>query len=172
MKFFALFLVCGSLLLPSIQAESKVYGVWKSDIEKTMQYLREKAKVPEDKLPNLEKFFGDSEVRFHRDGTGSFTMGAREYTKADGTVVAVEASRTEFKFKILGESECQVVIQSVSGDMFDSNFPFSLFKFTDQDSYSVNLSDSYSEVPGREFFRRVGDLKAQKTEELKSESEK
>jgi SET domain-containing protein len=73
----------------------------------------------------------------------------------DSEPIVLEAFNETFTYEILGESESQVVLEITSELPFIDEYPYSLIRFEDENTYSVSLSDSISDLAGREFFVRT-----------------
>ena len=132
-----------------------IIGSWRSDAEATNAYLKKHAKLSDYQKKVFATFFGRVVVTFRADGTGSFLMEATTVPKKDGGHLDLEATESNFTFKVLDSAESQTVIKSDMGEDLFGGYPFAILKFHDQDTYSVSLSDGISEINGREFFKRM-----------------
>jgi hypothetical protein len=144
--------------------DSKIYGSWHSDAEATSANLAKFAKLNEFQKKAFPSVFGRATITFNRDGSGTIEMKAAKFPKMDGSEIDVPASKTEFRFEILGEAESQIVIKSTSEEVIFQDHPFAILKIHDDDTYSVSLSDGIAMIYGREFFTRIDNKKANKAE--------
>jgi hypothetical protein len=157
--FFVLAQICCSN-----ETESKIYGSWHSDAEATNAYLAKNAQMNEFQKKVFPVLFGRATITFNRDGTGFIEMTAAKFPKMDGTEIDVAASKTDFRFEILGEAKSQIVIRPTSEDDVFQDAPFAILTLHDEDTYSVSLSDGLAMINGREFFTRVKNNKSNKAE--------
>lgn len=146
-----------TMMLASCAGEqtSKLYGSWSSDAAATKDYLTNHALLNEYQKKAFPRLFGGAVVTFRPDGSGVMTMGAVRIPKKDGGELDLAATEKKFRFEILGETASQIVIKFTSDESLFADFPFSLIKFHDANTYSVMLSDGITEINGREFFKRV-----------------
>ncbi len=147
-------------LVFSSDTESKLYGVWRSDACLTNAHLVRNAKLSEYQKKVFEGFFGLTFLTFNADGTSTVRTKQLVIPKKDGGEQLLPATETNFTFKILGETDSQLVIETTSGDFTFGEHPFAILKFEELDIYSVSLSDGVADLNGREFFIR------QKTEKI------
>lgn len=144
------------LTLPALAGDvPSLTGAWRSDAVATNAYLDKHAKLNDYQKKVFATFFGRAVVTFRADGTGTILMEATTIPKKDGGQLELEATESDFTFKVLGAAESQVVIKSDMGEQLFDGYPFAILKFHDQDTYSVSLSDGIAEINGREFFKRV-----------------
>jgi hypothetical protein len=152
---------CGILALSQCESnktdklESKIFGAWHSDAEATNADLAKFAQLNDFQKKALPALFGRATITFNRDGSGSIEMQAAKFPKMDGGEIDVPASKTSFRFEILGEAESQIVIKSTSEEVIFRDHPFAILKLHDEDTYSVSLSDGIAMIYGREFFKRI-----------------
>jgi hypothetical protein len=150
------------LILVLIQAAcagdkpSRLYGSWSSDAAATDAYLKNHSLLSEYHKKALPMLFGRTVITFNFDGTGVAKTNAARIPKKDGGVLELEAREIKFKFEILGETASQIVIKSISDNPLFTDFPFSIIKLHDANTYSIMLSDGITDINGREFFKRVG----------------
>jgi hypothetical protein len=138
------------------ETASKLYGSWKSSHKLTKAYLMKFAKLDAYQKNTLPNFFGNSVITFNRDGTGNIDIKAMSFPKKDGDgEFKLPATKTAFIYKILGESKSQLVIKTETDMELFADFPFAILRFEDPNTYSVSLSDSISDINGREFFTRI-----------------
>jgi hypothetical protein len=154
LRYFLIILVS----LHAVCAEektSKLYGSWSSDAIATKAYLTSYAVLNEYEKKAFPMLFGRAVITFNPNGTGTMKMGAAKIPKKDGGELELAATEISFKFEILGETDSQIVIKSTSEEPLFADFPFSILKLHDANTYSVMLSDGITEINGREFFKRV-----------------
>jgi hypothetical protein len=137
------------------EQKSALYGSWSSDASATKDYLTKHALLNEYQKKAFPMLFGRAVITFRPDGTGVMKLGAVRIPKKDGGELDMAATEIKFKFEILGETASQIVIKSISEEPLFADFPFSLIKVHDANTYSVMLSDGITEINGREFFKRV-----------------
>lgn len=147
----SIFAVC---LVSCKEQDSKIYGTWQSDGERTWTYLEERTHLSAKQRVSLKSFFGNTSITYNPDGTGMIDQQAFTMDVLDGEPVGMEAHSEEFTFEVVGESEAQVVIRITSDLPLMEGYPYAVMRFENDDTYSVSLSDSISEIPGREFFKR------------------
>lgn len=150
-----LLLALSSVSLLAADEGSILIGSWRSDAEATNAYLDKHAKLNHHQKKVFSKIFGRVMVTFKADGTGSLLMAAATIPTEDGGQLELEATESDFTYKVLDVAESQIVIKSKMGEKLFDGYPFAILKFHDQDTYSVSLSDGISEINGREFFKRV-----------------
>jgi hypothetical protein len=134
---------------------SKLYGSWSSDAIATKEYLTSYAVLNEYEKKAFPMLFGRAVITFNPNGTGTMKMSAAKIPKMDGGELELAATEVSFKFEILGETDSQIVIKSTSEEPLFADFPFSILKLHDANTYSVMLSDGITEINGREFLKRV-----------------
>ena len=149
LTFFALLQVAWSS-----ETASKLHGSWLSDGKATNSYFSEHAKLTDQQNRLFPKFFGRAVFTFNPDGSGTIKMEAVILPKKDGGDLNLAASETAFKYQILGETESQIVIKTTLAEPMFNEYPFTILKFHDADTYSVSLSDGIADINGREFFKR------------------
>lgn len=137
------------------EQKSKLYGSWSSDAVATKAYLTSHALLNEYQKKAIPMLFGRAVFTFRPDGTGIMKMSAVRIPKKDGGELELAATEINFKFEIIGETDSQIVIKSSSDEPVFDDFPFALLKLHDANTYSVMLSDSNTEINGREFFKRI-----------------
>jgi len=148
----------------SDKAESKIYGSWHSDAEATNAYLAKYAQLNEFQKKVFTSLFGRATITFNHDGSGFIEMDGGKFPKMDGSEIDVPASKTNFRFEILGEDDSQIVIKTTGEELFFQDHPFAILKLEDENTYSVSLSDGIATINGREFFTRIQNKKANKSE--------
>lgn len=150
-------LIALTTLLTACAGEQKstLYGSWSSDASATKDYLTKHALLNEYQKKAFPMLFGRAVVTFRPDGTGVMKMGAVRIPKKDGGELDMATTEIKFKFEILGETASQIVIKSTSDEPLFADFPFSLIKIHDANTYSIMLSDGITDINGREFFKRV-----------------
>ncbi|NLT70742.1 MAG: hypothetical protein GXX91_08610 [Verrucomicrobiaceae bacterium] len=151
------FLIFTLFSLPALAGDQvpSLIGAWRSDAEATNAYLDKHAKLNDYQKKVFATFFGRAMVTFRTNGTGTILMKATTLPKKDGGQLELEATESDFTFKVLDAAESQIVIKSDMGEEIFDGYPFAILKFHDQDTYSVSLSDGIAEINGREFFKRV-----------------
>jgi hypothetical protein len=149
-----LFALFSASALAGDEAPSLI-GSWHSNTEATNAYFDKYAMLSDYQKKVFTKLFGRTVVTFRADGTGTVLMKAITIPKKDGGQVELEADKSDFTFKVLGSAKSQIVIKSDMGEKLFEGYPFAILKFHDQDTYSISLSDSLTEINGREFFKRV-----------------
>lgn len=150
-----LLLALSAQLACAEEKASVLHGSWRSDAEATNDYLSKHAKMEDFQRKKLALFFGRATVTFKPDGSGSIRMAARTIPTKEGGEIELTEGMTEFTYRILGETESQIVIESFTGEALTDAHPFAVLKLHDRDTYSVSLSDGIAEINGREFFKRV-----------------
>ncbi|WP_193212843.1 hypothetical protein [Luteolibacter marinus] len=149
---------CFACLVQVARADDKpsaLHGSWRSDGEATRAYLDEHAKLDEFQRKMIGLMFGRATVTFKPDGSGSLRMDPMKVPTKEGAELALAESTTGFTYRILGETESQIVIESRFDNAALDAQPFAVLKFDGKDRYSVALSDGIAEINGREFFTRV-----------------
>jgi hypothetical protein len=137
------------------QKDSKIYGTWKSDGERTWDYIQEHAKLTEQQQTSLSTFFGNATVTYNPDGTGVVNMTEHTIEVLDSDPIQMAASSQEFTFEVVAESKLQAVIKVTSDFPLSDDYPYSLIRFEDDGAISVSLNESISDLAGREFFTRI-----------------
>jgi len=153
MRYYFLSLLCiASACLA--QAESKIHGSWKSDIELTSAYLLAHSNLDDYKKKSLQIRFGRTTITFDPSGTGTVITEAFNIPTSDGRPLNMAEQSTTFSYEILGETADQLVIGFKGVDPDSKVDSFALFKFEDKDIYSVEIGENLFDLNGREFFRR------------------
>ncbi|MDP4624708.1 MAG: hypothetical protein NWT08_06165 [Akkermansiaceae bacterium] len=141
---------------PCFASESAIIGEWKSNGEKTINYLTEHTKLTDQQQRSFKEIFGKNVIIFKPDGTGTMVMPPSTISLIDGKELKLEGRTIEFTYEILGETTTQIVMKSHSeNSVILKNRPFSLITLHGRDSYSVSLDDGITELYGREFFDRI-----------------
>ncbi|WP_156817219.1 hypothetical protein [Rubritalea marina] len=147
----SIFAVC---LISCEEQHSKIYGTWESDGERTWTYLEERTNLSAKQRVTLKSLFGNASITYNPDGTGMLDQQAFTMDVLDAESLEMEAYSQEFTFEVVGESEAQVVIRITSDLPLVEDYPYAVMRFENNDTYSVSLCDSISEIAGREFFKR------------------
>lgn len=132
------------------EIKSKIIGSWKLDLKTTKSYHLKYIALTDTQKKIISHFLNPSSITYNSDGTGLMVMGMVKTNNNDGTEFKVNRTEHKFTFKIIGESESQVIIQKST---MPNIYSYSVLKFNGTDSYSYSLSDN-SKIPGRIFFTR------------------
>ena len=98
---------CGSFCFA--QNESKIHGSWKSEIELTSTCLLKYVNLDDHQKKSFQILFGRTTITFDPNGTGTVNTVAYDIPTSDGRPLNMAEQSSTFSYKILGETDDQLV---------------------------------------------------------------
>lgn len=143
--------------------DSKIWGKWRASKKLSIEHMETFSKVPKDVQATRKALLGAATILFLQDGTGLIETDAYDLPMPNGKILEMKASSYKFTYKILGESNEQIVIQTkleedqklVGMKDFMDNNPFAIYVFTDQNTCWTYISNGFIEFHAREYFKRI-----------------
>ena len=154
------FLVLSSCEKPvTVDSDSRIYGVWKSEQERSYESMVEYAEYNDIKKAAFKAGFGKTVMTFTREGKCIIFKPSYEMPIGDGKTFTCKEVNSEVGFNILATSADQVVLKfKVDEDAPRAlrDYEFWTIFIEDDDTISVphNSRVANMSLPGREYFKR------------------
>ncbi|MEJ6717138.1 MAG: hypothetical protein QNK82_01475 [Akkermansiaceae bacterium] len=156
--FFAIFI--SSCHEGKKNADSKIYGVWKSDQDQSYESMLVNTSFSEKKKAAFKANFGKTQLTFLRDGICETYRPSYKVPMGGGNFFTSEESKKESKFEVVGETDNQIVMKFEDVDSgVKPEFSIYYLTFHIKDDDTISLSQDGGRLPlglpGREYFKRV-----------------